>query len=136
MFGPSEKEVDVRLRAAFGVVDLPAPRSQLLRNIRLRIVQVAEGERSRRADAHACREEARLHAVEAERALVDVALRVHEARVVRAGRDARLAPRALAVRHEDDSALVHVARARRAVLHAGRLRAVVAALGADLGGEE
>src|ERR1035437_10818799 len=105
MVVPSEQEVEVRLRAALGVIHFPAARSEVLRDLGLGVVEVAEGERPGRAHGHAARLEPLLDAVEAERALVDVALRVHEARVVRACRDARLAARALVVAHENDAAL-------------------------------
>src|ERR1019366_3060665 len=93
------------------------------------------GERPGRAHGDAARLEPSLDAVEAKRALVDVTLRVDEPRVVRTRCDTGLAARTLAMRDEDDAALVDVARAGRAALHAGGVGAVIAPFRSDLGRE-
>ena len=99
----------------------------------VRVVEIAERETVCRADGHARRVESVLHAMDAERALVGVPVRVHEARVVRARGQARLAADALVGRHEHDAApVIHVARPGRAAGDAGRVVAVVAPLRADL----
>ena len=97
------------------------------------VVEVAEVHAAGRADRDAGRVLALLHAVDAEGALVGVALRVDEARVVGAGGEAGLAADALVVVTSTMLAeLVDVAGAGRAAGHARRVVAVVAALGADL----
>src|ERR1019366_9760899 len=93
------------------------------------------GERPGRAHGDAARLEPSLDAVEAKRALVDVTFRVDEPRVVRTRGDTGLAARTLAMRDEDDAALVDVARAGRAALHAGSVGTVIAPFRSDLGRE-
>ncbi len=74
-----------------------------------------------------------LDAMNAEGAFVRIAVGMNEARVVRAGGQARLAADAFIVRDQHHAAaLMHMACAGRAAGNAGRIVAVIAALGADL----
>src|SRR5690606_31152653 len=104
------------------------------RHIRLRVAQVAEVARTRRADLHAGRlalglgEVLVVDAVHAERALLHDALDLAVlARAVRAGPRAQLAADALVLVHQHDAVLgALVAGAGRAHGHAGRRLAVQA----------
>src|SRR5512135_2707250 len=117
------------------MVDLPLARGELPRYVGSRIVGVAESKRAGRADGNTRGREAPADAVKTERALVHVAVGMDEPGVVGARGDARLTARAFVVRDQNDAAFGDEARAGRAVLHAGRRRAVVAPLGPDLGRE-
>src|SRR5512142_2180402 len=120
MAAPLDEEEEVGLGAGLGLHHLVAPRGDEPRDVALRIGEVAEGERPRGTDLGAGGRPSLGGPVEAEGALVDVAVRVDVARAVRARRDARLAARALRAVHEDDAALGDVRRAGRAGRHARR----------------
>src|SRR5512142_16378 len=135
MFAPLRQEEDVRRVAGLGLQHLVPAAAQQARHGAVRVREVAEGERPRRAGLDARGISPLADAVDAERALVDEARRVDVAGAVGARGDARLAAGALRLRHRHDAALADVRRARGAGVDAGRGAAVVAALGADLHGE-
>src|SRR5690242_4458523 len=99
------EEEDLRLRARLGPQRLHAAGAYQRRDGGAGVGQVAERERFRGARLHAGGPLALGDAVQAEGALVDVTVSVDVARTVRARCDARLAPRALLLRHLDRAAL-------------------------------
>ena len=123
---------DPGLRPRLGQHRVVLARGEEAAHLGLGVVEVAEVHAVGGADRDAGRVLALLHAVDAEGALVGVALGVHVAGVVGAGGEAGLAADALLLRDEDDPApLVDVARPGGAAGHAGRVVAVVAPLRLD-----
>jgi hypothetical protein len=131
----SFQKIDVGLGPCLGREDLVCSISKEPGHPGIGVAQVSEVQTVRGTDLNARRFLTAANPVQAERALVDVAFRMHETRVIRAGRDARLAAGAHVVIHEDHALVGDVTGPGGTGIHAGRPGAVVAALGTVLGGE-
>src|SRR5207244_9793325 len=120
----------IRPRPRVRVELLPLPLAQNRRDVAAGIVDIAERERARGTGGNA--RGTAIAAMQAERALVGVAVGVDVARVVRAGGDAGLASGAEVRVDQHRSAVAVIARAGGAVGDARRVAALLAALAADL----
>lgn len=106
---------------------------QKLAHFAIRIIKIPEIHAMRRAYRHASRVHAFFHAVNAECAFIYVTLRMNEPRVVRTRGNARLAPDAFIMIHEDHAAVImNMACPGWAAINARWIVAVIASLGADL----
>jgi len=112
---------------------MPFPRSEQIRNLAVRIVDVAKRHAARRAYGNTCRIETLFHAVNAERAFVSIAVGMNEPGVIRTCCDARLAADAQLFCHQDHaSAVMNVTCPRRTSFDARRFVALIAAFRPDL----
>src|SRR6266542_2268653 len=127
---PSNQKVQIRPRPRVRMELLPLPFAQQRRDLAARIVHIAERERARRTSGNTCG--TAIAAVQAERALVGVAVGVDVARVVWAGGDTGLAAGAEIGVDEHRPAVAVEARAGRAVRDARRVAALLATLPPDL----
>ena len=107
-------------------------RIQLPVDYAIRIIQIAKGHAMRRADRNTCGLESVFDAVNAERALVRISVRVNEPRIVRTRRNTRFAADAFgSIDQHDRPELFDMTGAGGTALYTRRIVAMVTPLASD-----